>query len=70
MVIGVYVDDLVICGKRLDDVKGIKAKISSFPSVKDLGETDSIIGRKILRERPTRSQDITVLLLTRQYQFS
>ena len=59
LVIGVYVDDLVICGKRLDDVKRIKNKLSSTFPVKDLGEIENIIGWKILRKRSTRTVNIS-----------
>ena len=59
IVIGAYVDDLVICGKKLDDIGNIKKKLSSFFPIKDLGEIDMIIGWKIIRERATRTLKIS-----------
>lgn len=59
MVIGVYVDDLVICGKIIEDLKRLKEKLSSFFPIKDLGPIDMIIGWKITRQRSTRTLSIT-----------
>lgn len=59
LVIGVYVDDLVICGKVYNDVKDIKQKLSSFFPIKDLGPIDTIIGWKISRERSSRTLKIS-----------
>ncbi|KAI1007401.1 Retrovirus-related Pol polyprotein from transposon TNT 1-94 [Podosphaera aphanis] len=59
LVIGVYVDDLVICGKILKRVVEVKRQLSSFFPIKDLGEIDVIIGWKITRERATRSLEIS-----------
>ncbi|KAI0994901.1 hypothetical protein K3495_g13279 [Podosphaera aphanis] len=53
LVIGVYVDDLVICGKLIEDVVRLKEKLSSFFPIKDLGSIDVIIGWKITRQRST-----------------
>ncbi|KAI0999619.1 Retrovirus-related Pol polyprotein from transposon TNT 1-94 [Podosphaera aphanis] len=55
IVIGVYVDDLVVCGKVLKQVVKTKQQLSSHFPIKDLGEIDVIIGWKITRERSTRT---------------
>ena len=59
IVIGVYVDDLVVCGKVLSQVVRAKQQLSSYFPIKDLGELDVIIGWKITRERSTRTLQIS-----------
>lgn len=55
IVIGVYVDDLVICGSLLANVTNIKSQLSlSFPT-KDLGLIDTVIGWKIIWDRTNRA---------------
>lgn len=57
--IGVYVDDLIICGLMLADVTEIKNQLSlSFP-IKDLGLIDTVIGWKVTRDRPNRALSIS-----------
>lgn len=59
IVIGVYVDDLIICGKVLEQVVAIKKQLSSFFRVKDLGLIDVVIGWKINRDRSKRTLSIS-----------
>ncbi|KAI1005464.1 hypothetical protein K3495_g2750 [Podosphaera aphanis] len=59
IVIGVYADDLVVCGKVLKQVVKTKQQLSSHIPIKDLGEIDVIIGWKITRERSTRTLRIS-----------
>ncbi|KAI0997455.1 hypothetical protein K3495_g10729 [Podosphaera aphanis] len=55
LLISIYVDDLIICGRKIAQVIEIKEKLSSYFSIKDLGLIDTIIGWKIVRERATRT---------------
>lgn len=55
IVIGVYVDDLIKCGKIINEVVEIKTKLASLFPVKDLGLINNIISWKITRERDNRS---------------
>lgn len=59
IVIRAYVDDLIICGKLIDQVVEIKRKLSCFFPIKDLGEIETIIGWKISRERESRTLKIS-----------
>ncbi|KAI0998366.1 hypothetical protein K3495_g9829 [Podosphaera aphanis] len=59
IVVGVYVDDLVIRGKLLGDVEEVKRRLTSYFPIKDLGEIDTVIGWKITRDRSTRSLNIS-----------
>ena len=59
LVIGVYVDDLVICGRMTQQIVNIKKQLSMFFPIKDLGTIDIIIGWKIIRNRAIRSLTIS-----------
>ena len=59
LIIGVYVDDLIICGKVIDQVLNVKKELMSYFPIKDLGNVDLIIGWKIFRERATRTLKIS-----------
>ncbi|KAI0993879.1 hypothetical protein K3495_g14305 [Podosphaera aphanis] len=59
IIIGVYVDDLIICGKLLEHVVRFKQQLSAVFPIKDLGEIDVIIGWKVTRERTTRTLKIS-----------
>ncbi|KAI0991250.1 hypothetical protein K3495_g16937, partial [Podosphaera aphanis] len=59
IVVGVYVDDLVICGQLLRDVEDLKEELTSYFPIKDLGEIDTVIGWKVTRDRSTRSLSIS-----------
>ena len=56
---GVYVDDLVICGRMTQQIVNIKKQLSMFFPIKDLGTIDIIIGWKIIRNRAIRSLTIS-----------
>ncbi|KAI1001557.1 hypothetical protein K3495_g6646 [Podosphaera aphanis] len=58
-VIGVYVDDLVICGAKTQIIQSIKDQLSIRFPLKDLGKIDTVIGWKITRDRPTRTLKIS-----------
>ncbi|KAI1003364.1 hypothetical protein K3495_g4845 [Podosphaera aphanis] len=59
MIIGVYVDDLIICGKLLEHVIRFKQQLYSACPIKDLGEIGVIIGWKVTRRRVTRTLKIS-----------
>ena len=59
ILVGVYVDDLVICGKLIQDVEKVKQSLALHFPIKDLGLIDTIIGWKITRDRLTRSLKIS-----------
>lgn len=59
IVVGVYVDDLFICGHVLEKVIEVKQKLSSVFPIKDLGLIDTIIGWKITRQRSKRILSIS-----------
>lgn len=59
VVVGVYVDDLVVCGKILNQVISFKENLSSFFPIKDLGELKTIIGWRIVRDRKNRTLKIS-----------
>ncbi|VDB90564.1 Bgt-51627 [Blumeria graminis f. sp. tritici] len=59
VVIGVYVDDLIICGKVLQQVVEIKQQLSSFFPIKDLGLIGTVIGWNITRDRSNRILNIS-----------
>ena len=51
IIIGVYVDDLLIMGNSLSLILDFKMKISSRFEMEDLGEVDKILGMQIIRDR-------------------
>ncbi|KAI0994843.1 hypothetical protein K3495_g13339 [Podosphaera aphanis] len=59
IIIGVYVDDLILCGKVLSQVLMIKRKLSCFFPIKDLNEINVIIGWKVTCQRATRTLKIS-----------
>ncbi|KAI0992016.1 hypothetical protein K3495_g16170, partial [Podosphaera aphanis] len=59
LVIGVYVDDLVILGSNILHVEKIKERLSSKFPIKDLKEIDTIIGWRIRRDRKNRTLKIS-----------
>jgi hypothetical protein len=56
--IGLYVDDLLVVGKRVH-VDAIKAKISARYTTKDLGPVRTILGITVTRDRATRTLWLT-----------
>ncbi|KAI0993402.1 hypothetical protein K3495_g14782, partial [Podosphaera aphanis] len=59
VVVGVYVDDLVICGSLVENVRKLKEKLTSYFPIKDLGPIQTIIGWKVYRDRSRRILKIT-----------
>ncbi|KAI0999297.1 hypothetical protein K3495_g8899 [Podosphaera aphanis] len=59
LVLGVYIDDLVICGQILQHVKDLKTQLSSYFPIKDLEEIGIIIGWRISRDRENRVLQIS-----------
>ena len=51
VVLGIYVDDLLIMGKNLEAVKAIKGKLSSRFKMVDFGEVSKILGINIRRNK-------------------
>ncbi|KAE8655753.1 Retrovirus-related Pol polyprotein from transposon TNT 1-94 [Hibiscus syriacus] len=49
-----YVDDMLIAAKNMDDVIGLKTLLSQEFDMKDLGAAKKILGMKIYRERDSR----------------
>ncbi|KAI1003731.1 hypothetical protein K3495_g4473 [Podosphaera aphanis] len=58
-IIGAYVDDLVVCGVGVENVKTLKDRLSDFFHIKDLGLIDTILGWKVTRDRTTRTLKIS-----------
>jgi hypothetical protein len=51
LIVGIYVDDLVITGPNLAKIKALKATISLAYPVKDLGEIGACLGLNIVRNK-------------------
>jgi len=49
-----YVDDMLIVAKNLDDVVGLKALLSQEFDMKDLGAAKKILGMEIHRDRSSK----------------
>ena len=58
--IGLYVDDIVLAGNILNDIRFIKNKISSRFSCKDMGEIDQRLGIQIIRDRNNKHFTISM----------
>ena len=59
VIIGVYVDDLVICSSHLRNISAIKKELAVYFPIKDLGPIGTIIGWKISRDRVNRKLKIS-----------
>ncbi|KAI0993828.1 Retrovirus-related Pol polyprotein from transposon TNT 1-94, partial [Podosphaera aphanis] len=59
IIIGVYVDDLVICGKDSQNIIILKQELASSFPIKDIGSIDTVIGWKVTRNRSTRTLTIS-----------
>lgn len=46
-----YVDDMLLVGKHISDIKKVKSELAKAFDMKDLGEASRILGMDILRER-------------------
>ena len=58
IIMSVYVDDLLIAAKTLEEVKNIKDALCKKFTMTDMGEARSVIGWRILRNREERSLTI------------
>jgi len=54
VIIAIYVDDILLFGKSLKEVKIVKALIARKFQVKDLGEASVCLGIHISRDRKNR----------------
>ena len=54
ILIGVYVDDTILCCNNLDFLKAEKSKISGRFEMDDRGEISSILGMAVTRDRKNR----------------
>ena len=51
LILLVYVDDLAVAAPKLDDVQWFKKEFGKVFKIKDLGETDKILGMRVIRDR-------------------
>ena len=51
MYLPIYVDDMLIAGKDISEIKKIKAQLSGEFEMKDLGAAKKILGMEIRRDR-------------------
>jgi transposase InsO family protein len=51
----VYVDDILVAGKRLDDVTQVKKEICATFEARDMGEAHFFLGLEITRDRSART---------------
>ena len=51
VIVGIYVDDLIIASPSLDQIQFVKNALMIKYSMKDLGELNTIIGIKVIRDR-------------------
>ena len=54
-----YVDDLLLIGSSLSQLKQLKADLSSRFEMKDLGEAEYILGLQLFRDRRTRTWSLS-----------
>ena len=52
---GVYVDDIIICGSKLSEVEKIKQQIKSNFDITNMGEIKHILGIKVTRNRENKT---------------
>jgi hypothetical protein len=71
VIVGLYVDDLLIAAKQLAEIKRFKRKFAEFFKIKDLGEVKRILGIRIIRNRKKRTiyldQSAYLKQMLRQY---
>lgn len=54
MMLLVYVDDFVIAARRSNDIADFLAEVQGHWKLSDMGEIDTILGMKVVRDRATR----------------
>jgi hypothetical protein len=59
LIVGLYVDDMVIIAKDIQSIQGFKAGIAKRWEIKDLGEVKKILGLEITRDRAKRAIKIS-----------
>ena len=59
LIIAIYVDDLLIVGKELNDVNHMKRLLTSIFEMSDLGEIDVCLGIQVTQDRKKRTLTIT-----------
>lgn len=59
LIIGLYVDDLLIAGNNSSKIKHIKNQLSKMFEMKDLGVTRTILGIEVRRDRSSKSLTIS-----------
>jgi hypothetical protein len=59
VLIGLYVDDMLILGPVLQEVQEVIKGISSLWQIKDLGDVGTILGLEVARNRETRTLKLT-----------
>ena len=51
LILILYVDDMLIAGKNINEVDALKSKLNATFDMKDLGEANHILGMHIVRKR-------------------
>ena len=51
LIVLVYVDDLTVAAPKLDNIQWFKKGFGEVFKIKDLGETDKILGMRVVRDR-------------------
>jgi len=54
IILVLYVDDMLLGGKHLEDISVLKSKMAKVFDMKDLGEASHILGMRICRDRSKR----------------
>lgn len=71
VIVGLYVDDLLIAARRLHKIHDFKRELSDRFKIKDLGEAKRILGIRITRDRKNRTiyldQSAYIKQMLRQY---
>jgi hypothetical protein len=55
IIIGLYVDDMIVLGTDLQQVESTIQMISKIWKIKDLGDVGTILGLQVARDRPNRT---------------
>jgi len=53
-----YVDDVTLFGSSMEDIEALKTALSTRFEMTDMGEIQSYLGIRILRDRPNRRLEI------------
>ena len=59
MIVAIYVDDLLICGPKKDDIIDFKEKLAERFRITDLGPISYYLGVKIQRDRSNRTMHLS-----------